>query len=302
MGISLNNNPKGKYADLFFVTDVKGAGSILNAKTMKWEKHFTKADFGDCPTGGLWAQPHPTDEKIVMAVYGTQGTATAKGSNCIFKVDMEAKTITLFKKLADNTDVHGLSFCTTTGGELMVINTSRQTATLDVIKYADASFALQGYKLNGKAFDSVKADFKKDPDVMKTGDTKGTMKQGDTNKLQPDMAYLQGTELWMSARGPKPNSAVKEANFMANARPGLAVLQIDLATCLPAADQKGAAYLTTYERSPELTSDVHGIWGVKNGAVDEIWAIDQAATGSVETFEVYSACEASGATKEADPK
>lgn len=39
---------------------------------------------------------------------------------------------------------------------------------------------------------------------------------------------------------------------------------------------------------------MHSLWGV---GPSEIWAIDQAATGSVQTYEVFSKC----AAKEASP-
>jgi len=37
--ISLANNPLGKYRDLFFVTDAKAAGSIMNASSMGQTLH-----------------------------------------------------------------------------------------------------------------------------------------------------------------------------------------------------------------------------------------------------------------------
>merc|ERR1712107_960178 len=143
--IALGNNPKGDYKHLFFVSDAKGAGSIMDAKTMTWVKHFGKDDFGDCFAGGLWIEPHPTDPNIVLTQYGVQGVDETEGHSCLFKIDMKEKTMTEFVKLQTNTDAHGLQFCQKANGDLTVINTNRQTSTLDVINYKSQEFELQGY-------------------------------------------------------------------------------------------------------------------------------------------------------------
>merc|ERR1712241_1428407 len=92
---------------------------------------------------------------------------------------------------------------------------------------------------------------------------------GQKDKLQPDVAYLHAGYLYMAARGPRPVSAVKKQNYRANAHPGMMVLKIDPSTCLPDADQSKAFILTTLERSPEITSDVHGLWGVSNAGIPQ---------------------------------
>merc|ERR1719487_2517740 len=94
--IALGNNPSGEYKHMFFVSDAKGAGSIMDATTMTWVKHFTKSEFGDCPSGGLWIEPHPSDPKIVLTQYGKQGVDGTTGKNCLFKVNMADLTLTLF--------------------------------------------------------------------------------------------------------------------------------------------------------------------------------------------------------------
>ena len=45
---------------------------------------------------------------------------------------------------------------------------------------------------------------------------------------------------------------------------------------------------TEQARVPAIKSDVHSVWLVGT----EVWAIDQAATGSVQTYEVFSKCAA----------
>lgn len=297
--IALGNNPRGQYSKFFFVTDAKGAGSIMNADTMQWEKHFTKTEFGNCFGGGLWVEPHPTDEAIVIAQYGKQGDTASPGYNCLFKVNMASKTLAKLVELRQNVDAHGMQFCTTTGGDLTVINTNRQDATLDVIKYSDGSKLLEGYDLNSQVFNGKTANFSMPPNVR--GGAK-TLSQGQTKKLQPVVVYLESDMLFMAARGPKPVSAVKAQNFFANAHPGAMALKIDKATCKPASSQSDAFMLTTQERSPEITSDVHSLWAVTNGATREIWVVDQAGTGSVQTFTVHSSCAAVGVSSvAADP-
>eukprot|EP00419_Tripos_fusus_P027529 CAMPEP_0172701674 /NCGR_PEP_ID=MMETSP1074-20121228/31801_1 /TAXON_ID=2916 /ORGANISM="Ceratium fusus, Strain PA161109" /LENGTH=626 /DNA_ID=CAMNT_0013523249 /DNA_START=43 /DNA_END=1923 /DNA_ORIENTATION=- len=279
--IAIGNNPSGAYSKLFFVTDAKGAGSIMNAETMAWDTHFNASLFGNCSGGGLWVVPHPDDPKIVLAQYGKQDSAS-----CIFKIDMQAKTLTKLVQLADNGDAHGIQFCKTDGGELTIINTNRQTATLDVVKYSDGSFLLRDYDLNSQAFDAVQ--------VTRQSEPKKRRLSVQQKKLQPDVVYLHKDYLYMAARGPKPVSAVKAQNFYANAVPGLMALKINTATCLPASSQSTAFVLPTWERSPEITSDVHSVWGVMNGGSMQIWTIDQAGTGSVQQLDVYSNCAAHG--------
>jgi len=286
--IALGNNPSGDYKHLFFVTDAKGAGSVMNADTMQWEKHFPKSEFGNCVGGGLWVEPHPRDPAIVLVQYGQQGDAEKPGYNCLFKVNMQTLELSKVVELRQNIDAHGMQFCEPTSGDLTVLNTNRQDATLDVIKYDDGAVLLEGYKLNTEVFDKMDAKFLRAPDA-KGGEMTMTETRV-TDKLQPDVAYLHGEHLFLAARGPKPVSAVKAQNYYKNAHPGAMALKIDKATCLPAKDQSDAMILTTMERSPQITSDVHSLWGIGN----EIWVVDQAGTGSVQTYTVYSSCAAMG--------
>jgi len=282
--IALGNNPNGNYSRFFFVTDAKGAGSILNAETMTWEKHFDVSEFGNCSGGGLWVEPHPDDAKIVVAQYGKQD-----GASCFFKINMETQELSLLAQLPDNADAHGIQFCNTTDGDWTVISTNRQTSTLDVINYADGSYLLRDYDINENVFDSINASWHSEGENRRLRGLRGQ-----TDKLQPDVAYLHDGYLYMAARGPRPVSAVKKQNYRVNAHPGMMVLKIDPSTCLPDADQSKAFILTTLERSPEITSDVHGLWGVSNGGIPQIWAVDQAGTGSMQQYEVYSTCAAMG--------
>jgi len=265
----------------------------------RWVKHFTKDEFGDCFGGGLWAEPHPSDPNIMLAQYGLQGFESTVGKNCLFKIDMSTLTMSLFTQLPDNTDAHGLQFCRTTGGDLRVINTNRQTSTLDVIDYSTGALLLEGYDMNAEVFDNIPATWLTEAGKRTSPDI---LRQGQKKKLQPDVVYLHNDFLYIAARGPRPISVVKAQNFYENAHPGLMAMKIDAATCLPAADQTGAFIVTALERSPEVTSDVHVVWGVPNGGNMEIWVLDQAGTGSVQTYQVWSACAALGAPSvHADP-
>jgi len=203
-----------------------------------------------------------------------------------FKINMETQKISLLAQLPDNADAHGIQFCQTTGGDWTLINTNRQTSTLDVINYTDGSYLLRDYDINKKVFDNVNASWHSEGENRRL--------RGQKDKLQPDVAYLHAGYLYMAARGPRPVSAVKAQNFRTNAHPGMMALKIDSSTCLPDADQSTAFVLTTLERSPEITSDVHGLWGVSNTGIPQIWAVDQAGTGSMQQYEVYSTCAAMG--------
>merc|ERR1712176_1350975 len=150
---------------------------------MTWVKHFNVSEFGDCPGGGLWVEPHPTEENILLVQYGKQGDEETIGASCIFKVDLSDHSLSLLARLADNVDAHGLQFCTTTSGELTVINTNRQTATLDVIKYSDGSFLKKGFDMNGLVFDPIQA-------TLYSEGRNRRLAADQMNKLQPDVAYL----------------------------------------------------------------------------------------------------------------
>merc|ERR1711988_490700 len=132
---------------------------------------------------------------------------------------MAAATLTKLIHLPDNTDTHGLAFCQTSSGYNMLI-TNRQTSTLDVIKY-DGTILQLGYDMNKNAFDNATVNWYKETRRA------GHLEQGETNKLQPDVVVYHDGFLYMAARGPKPVSAVKAQNFLANARPGMFALAID---------------------------------------------------------------------------
>lgn len=154
--------------------------------------------------------------------------------------------------------------------------------------------------MNKEVFDGITVNFESDPDLPHADAPQLKLQQ--TKKLQPDVVYYYKDMLYIAARGPKPVSAVKAQNVFENAHPGLMALKIDSSTCQPSKDQSDAFILTTLERSPEITSDVHALWGVMNGDTMEIWTLDQAATGSVKTYQVYSACASEQAANiHADP-
>jgi hypothetical protein len=79
--IAMGGNAIGAYADLYFVTDAKGAGSIINGTSMTVVRNLPLADFGACTGGGLWIVPHPENSEVVIAQYGTVG-----GTQCLYQV------------------------------------------------------------------------------------------------------------------------------------------------------------------------------------------------------------------------
>lgn len=256
--IALNNNALGDYKDLFFVTDAKGSGSIINAATMTVEADIPLADMDPCKGGGLWVLPHPEDPAIVMVQYGTQDAEGSPATpECLFKVDMKAKAVTQTYLLPEGSDdTHGMQFCKNTEGSYFLITTNRASATLDVLDYTTGAAVVSGFDLN----------------------------PGE-QVLQPDVVYYKDNTLFLGARGPEPVSAVKAQNFMPDATPG--VFYLGLTECVNPTFAETHSLLTDLERSI-ITSDVHGIWGIG----DEIWVVDQAATGSVQTYDVYSKCSA----------
>lgn len=296
--IAAGNNPIGNHAHLHFVSDSKGAGSIMDSTDMKWVKHFDVSEFGSCVGGGLWIYPHPTDGNIVLVVYGKQGDSSLPGGSCIFKVNMATQTIEHTMQLQDNADAHGIAYCKRdVDDELAVIVTMRQTATINVLNADDGFSYLEDYDLNGNIFDALNIAWY---DESRHQGNRGLSPYED-HKLMPDLVFLHEDWLYITARGPVPVSAVKEQYFYHNAHPGMFAMKIDLSTCTPAIDQSAAFAVTTFERSPEKTSDVHGLYGVLSNGKYEIWAIDQAGTGSIESHDVYSACLAHDSIADPSP-
>lgn len=254
--IALNNNALGAYKDHFFVTDAKGSGSIIDAVSMSVVAEIPISDMSPCTGGGLWVEPHPADPAVVIAQYGTQDGDSVT-PECLFRVDMEAKAVTKTYLLPPGADdTHGVQFCSNSTGDFHLVITNRASSTLDVLDYATGKAVVSNFDLNPG---------------RKT--------------LQPDVAYLAGDTLFMAARGPKPVSAVKAQNFLPDATAG--VFFLGLTECVDPAFAPQSSLLTDLERSI-IPSDVHGIWGVN----DEIWVVDQAATGSVQTYDVFNKCSA----------
>ena len=65
-------------------------------------------------------------------------------------------------------------------------------------------------------------------------------------------------------------------------------VKLKLSECVDPAYGEDAFLLTDQARVPAITSDVHSLWAIGT----EVWAIDQAATGSVQTYEIFSKCAA----------
>lgn len=255
--IAMGTNPLGDYQHLFFVTDAKGAGSIVDVDSMTVVKDLPLADFGACTGGGLWTVPHPEDPEVLVAQYGSQD-----GAECLYQINLKHLAITKTYALpAGADDAHGIAFCKAAStGTHYLLNTNRASATLDVLDYETGAVVVDSFDLNAPFAKKV---------------------------LQPDVIFYRDGTLYMAARGPEPVSAVKAQNFFADATPGL--FKLSLTDCAAPAYAADAFLLTQLDRVPAITSDVHSLWGV---GPSEIWAIDQAATGSVQTYEVFSKCGA----------
>jgi len=137
--IAMGGNAIGAYADLYFVTDAKGAGSIINGTSMTVVRNLPLADFGACTGGGLWIVPHPEISEVVIAQYGTVG-----GTQCLYQVNLKSLTITKTYALPTAADdAHGIAFCRASTGGHFLVNTNRASATLDVLDYETGRVALR---------------------------------------------------------------------------------------------------------------------------------------------------------------
>lgn len=256
--IAMGTNPNGAFADYFYVTDAKGAGSIVNVADMTVAKDLPLDDFGACAGGGLWTVPHPEDGEVVIAQYGTQS-----GAQCLYQINLKEQAITKIYSLPSGADdAHGIAFCRAPStGKYYLINTNRASATLDVLHYSTGDVIVESYDLNAHFGAKI---------------------------LQPDVIYYRDADstLYMTARGPKPVSAVKPQNFFPDATPGL--FKLKLSECVDPAYGEDTFLLTDQARVPAIMSDVHSLWAIGT----EVWAIDQAATGSVQTYEIFSKCAA----------
>mmetsp|Transcript_12017 Transcript_12017/g.38325 ORF Transcript_12017/g.38325 Transcript_12017/m.38325 type:complete len:402 (+) Transcript_12017:54-1259(+) len=263
--IAIGTNPIGAYRSLYFVTDAKGAGSIVDVTgDMAVVADLPLEAFGACEGGGLWTEHHPEDEEVLIAQYGTQGD-----KQCLYQINLKEKVITKTYNLpAAANDAHGIAFCKANStGKFFLLNTNRVSATLDVLDYQTGELVVDSYNLN---------------DRFMSGDERMKM-------LMPDTIYYRAYDsaLYMAARGPSPVSAVKPENFNPNATAGL--FKLSLTDCIDPAYGNDAFLLTEARRVPVGSSDVHGVRGV---GPTEVWAIDQAATGSVQTYEIFSKCAA----------
>lgn len=101
--------------------------------------------------------------------------------------------------------------------------------------------------------------------------------------LQPDVSFYAEGRLWIAGRGSEPVSAVRSDNFLATARPGLYSISMGEG-CLTPSFVDGVDRVIFTEpghTAPGIEPDVHGAWMVG----DEVWAVDQAGTGSLVDFE-----------------
>eukprot|EP00327_Prymnesium_parvum_P017894 CAMPEP_0113245144 /NCGR_PEP_ID=MMETSP0008_2-20120614/8779_1 /TAXON_ID=97485 /ORGANISM="Prymnesium parvum" /LENGTH=477 /DNA_ID=CAMNT_0000092811 /DNA_START=67 /DNA_END=1500 /DNA_ORIENTATION=- /assembly_acc=CAM_ASM_000153 len=252
----------GNGGDLMFVTDAVGAGSVVNVSDMTVVKDFPVGDFGTCAGGGLWVEPDPSNSNFVVAQYGQQGNGAT--DECLFKIDLSTQQIVATFKPGDSADdAHGVQFCTEANGELYLINTNRVSATLDIFNYATTQRVVSDFDLNRGLAEPV---------------------------LQPDVIWFDQSarKLYLSARGPAPVSAVKPQNFLTTATPGM--FSLTFSNCTTPFFAVNDLYVPAHAEFPvaPLKPDVHSVWGVN----DEVWFIDQAGTGSVQRFEVFSKCPA----------
>ncbi|KAJ1451986.1 hypothetical protein M885DRAFT_620291 [Pelagophyceae sp. CCMP2097] len=267
--ISLGTNSLGAFGDFYFVTDAFGAGSIISAVTMTVLKNLPLEDFAPCAGGGLWVEAHPVEPMIVVAQYGAQGDA----SECLVSVNLGTMAIEGNLEMpAGADDAHGLQFCTSeVDQKVFLINTNRVSATLDILEFETGAVVLNEFDLNAGI-----------PSVISSG----------KRVLQPDVIYFDQTvhRLFIAARGPEPLSAVKAQNFFEDATPGLFSFTIS-----PDCSEVEFVYGSDVALLTDLSlphsgnvGDVHGIWGV-NG---QIWAVDQAATGFLQTKSTFHKCAA----------
>jgi len=268
--IALETNRLGAYAHLYVVTDAKGGGSIVDAEAMAIAAHLPVAETR-CPSGGLWVEPHPTDEALVVAQYGAAGDAGA-ADECLVTVDLAAKKVAgVFELPAAADDAHGLQFCAAADGRLFLVNTNRGSTakppTLDVLDAATGAVVVGDLLLNGLVPEAV---------------------DGGRDILQPDVTYHDDAakRLYVAGRGPEPVSAVKAGNFNPDAVAGLYVFSLS-ENCDAVAFEFLKPVDTARPQSGNR-ADCHGVWGVN----DEVWIIDQAATGSVKTTETFFHCAA----------
>lgn len=271
MGSNHQKFASGRFSHLYMVTDAKGAGSIVNVDSMTVVADIPLADFGNCTSGGIWVEPHPTDESMVLAQYGAQnaehcGEGCVDGPNynpeCLYKVSLDSKSITEIVHLPPGADdAHGLQFCTATDGTLFIVNTNRISATLDIVNYETGEIVVASLKLN---------------DLL----------PGSAKVLQPDVIYSSGNHIYIAGRGSVPLTAVKPMHKNPEAIAGVYSFTIS-SNCDSVTFNEGVdvALAATVASNVE-GNDFHGI----SGHGDEVWGIDQSATGSVKTSNVYSGC------------
>mmetsp|Transcript_33036 Transcript_33036/g.77232 ORF Transcript_33036/g.77232 Transcript_33036/m.77232 type:complete len:130 (-) Transcript_33036:413-802(-) len=116
----------------------------------------------------------------------------------------------------------------------------------------------------------------------------------------PDVIYLNGGHIYIAGRGSVPLSAVKPYNFRPNATSGMFTYSISADCKSVTFDAATDLILPSVMMSDECPGcarfntqrpDFHGISGV---GLDQVWALCQSATGSVQSFEIFSACPAYG--------
>jgi hypothetical protein len=271
--IAMGTNMLGQWSNRFFVTDAKGAGSIVDVDTMTVIANLPLSDFGRCTSGGLWVEPHPSNPAIVVAQYGSQdpedSTAATRTAECLVAISLENLAVERVYQLpAAADDAHGLGFCVS-ASEVFLVNTNRVSKTLDIINYDTGNVVVDSLALNAILPAEVSSKY----------------------QLMPDVIYLRDGKLYVAGRGHTPLSAVKPYNFLPNATSGMFTFSISSDCSTVSYDEASDMVLPSQKMFNTQSSDFHGLWGV---GADEIWAICQSATGSIQSYDVFSACAAYG--------
>lgn len=272
--IAMGTNMLGRWSNRFFVTDAKGAGSIVDVDNMTIIADLPLSAFGECRSGGLWVEPHPSNPAIVVAQYGSQdpegSTAATRTAECLVAINLETLAVErVYQMPAAADDAHGLGFCVNAASEVFLVNTNRVSKTLDIINYDTGAVVVDSLNLNAILPAETSSKY----------------------KLMPDVMYLRNGHIYIAGRGRTPLSAVKPYNFLPNATAGMFTYSISGDCSTVSFNEASDVVLPSEKMFNIQSSDFHGLSGV---GADEIWAICQSATGSIQSYEVFSACAAYG--------
>ena len=250
------------------------AGSIVDVDNMTIIADLPLSAFGECRSGGLWVEPHPVNPAIVVAQYGSQdpegSTAATRTAECLVAINLETLAVErVYQMPAAADDAHGLGFCVTAASEVFLVNTNRVSKTLDIINYDTGAVVVDSLELNAILPAETSSKY----------------------QLMPDVMYLRNGHIYIAGRGRTPLSAVKPYNFLPNATAGMFTYSISGDCSTVSFNEVSDVVLPSEKMFNIQSSDFHGLSGV---GADEIWAICQSATGSIQSYEVFSACAAYG--------